>query len=49
MRRTALVLVVVLTAEARSDSALAAGVFRGDLYAWSTIYAGAVGTPQPPR
>ena len=40
-------------AEARSyfapDSALAAGVFRGELYAWSTIYAGAVGTPQPPR
>ena len=34
-------------AEARSyfaaDSALAAGVFSGELYAWSTIYPGAVG------
>jgi hypothetical protein len=39
-------------AEARSyfapDSALAAGVFTGEVHAWSTIYGGAVGTPPAP-
>ena len=40
-------------AEARSyfapDSTLSSGVFRGELYAWSTIYAGSVGAQPPGR